>query len=616
MSLANIDIDIVNYTGKKDFQVSSSFIDDTRFTVCVKRLDAEEGWNENIKVFINFKSLNKTLTVVIGKSSVNRKIVECEPGFKIEKLTSVETELDTYNLIKPFDIQRISREKFNQIFDAELVVLPKYLFAVGVINENVYIYNETYEYLYMIDLTINSLLSIALTNKLLRMFYFVINAGDGYMEHHYPSVRNIPRKILESEYEGKKEVEMENANEYPVFHKELYVLAQSNQKTVEKTVNLPDRYYYCLNRYNEYRSFHQGIQFSDKINKIVYASLPRGTKHNFTNRRDINIPQREYFYSAAVPKDNIYAPSWIEKEDMVKYKYILDIDGHTSTWDATAWKLNSGSVILKTDTCWSQWFYDKYKEWVHYVPIKDDFTDIQEKYTWCESNQDKCETMIENCKALFQDIYRFHSVSRYIENTIFRINNLNPYSIKGRKLFIITSTNLFYDNIKMTLFNTSGNLQILHRLLNKLNDNDILISLNSKNTDLNNFSPDDFLKRYEEFGKKIVFGAEKNLWPDSISPIKYKLDEKAPADTQFKYLNSGFFCAEAGEFRRLLENQIYGGDDFICQSYLNKILLLNKYSLCIDYKQALVLNTYMCSEDEIKLYTKKGTPFIHYNAGR
>jgi hypothetical protein len=121
---------------------------------------------------------------------------------------------------------------------------------------------------------------------------------------------------------------------------------------------------------------------------------------------------RDYFYSDAVPKKNIVCQRgvWIHDKDMVNYKYILDIDGNASTWDGTAWKLNSGSVIFKSDSRWKQWFYDDYKPWVHYIPIKDNFSDIDEKFEWCEAHQDECEVIIKNAKALFQKTYRFHSI--------------------------------------------------------------------------------------------------------------------------------------------------------------------------------------------------------------
>jgi hypothetical protein len=124
---------------------------------------------------------------------------------------------------------------------------------------------------------------------------------------------------------------------------------------------------------------------------------------------------RKYFYSEAVPKTNIVcsANTWIKDTEMVNYKYILDIDGYGSTWDGTAWKLNSGSVIFKSDSRWKQWFYDEYKPWVHYIPVKDDFSDIDEQFEWCEAHQDECEKIIKNAKALFQKVYRFHNIVKH-----------------------------------------------------------------------------------------------------------------------------------------------------------------------------------------------------------
>ena len=32
----------------------------------------------------------------------------------------------------------------------------------------------------------------------------------------------------------------------------------------------------------------------------------------------------------------------------------------------------------------------------HYILLKDDFSDLEEKYLWCERNQDKCKEIIKN----------------------------------------------------------------------------------------------------------------------------------------------------------------------------------------------------------------------------
>jgi hypothetical protein len=153
----------------------------------------------------------------------------------------------------------------------------------------------------------------------------------------------------------------------------------------------------------------------------VYAGrVPMGSYYNFTKRRDIQTCQREYFYTNAVDKKNIYGEKGMNINDteMVNYKYILNIDGISSCWDATAWKMNSGSVVFKTDSDWKQWFYDDYKPWVHFVPIADDFSDINEKYEWAESHQDECEKIVKNSLELFQKTYRFHNIIEHTKSVV------------------------------------------------------------------------------------------------------------------------------------------------------------------------------------------------------
>jgi hypothetical protein len=92
--------------------------------------------------------------------------------------------------------------------------------------------------------------------------------------------------------------------------------------------------------------------------------------------------------------------------------------GHSSCWDATAWKMNSGSVLFKVDSDWSQWFYEDYKPYIHYIPIKDDFSDLQSQYEWCELHQDECEEIVKNSLELFQKTYRFHNIINHTKSLL------------------------------------------------------------------------------------------------------------------------------------------------------------------------------------------------------
>ncbi|TXT03887.1 hypothetical protein VHUM_04310 [Vanrija humicola] len=57
-----------------------------------------------------------------------------------------------------------------------------------------------------------------------------------------------------------------------------------------------------------------------------------------------------------------------------RYKYIVDIDGNA--WSARFQRLvASGSLIFKA-TIMPEWWTDRIQPWVHYVPVKADFTDL------------------------------------------------------------------------------------------------------------------------------------------------------------------------------------------------------------------------------------------------
>ena len=419
--VVNLDVDHIDYNGSKDFQIYTEYLNDKECNIIIRRIDTlnNEGWNEELSIFIINKTTNNNIKINIGSStdsSIKKIFFNNElftPFIKSDKNTKL---LENYEIKHNFNINNICRADFNKLFETDIVALPSSMFAVGIKNNIVYQYHDTYggyPWTYEIELSINHIVSVIIEHKLFHEIYFLICAHDGYMEGYYPSIRDKPYIVKDDEFFGKVVVKVDDENTFPVLHKNLYVLGQSIHPDISYNIAIADRYYFCLNRYNLYHSIHRGILFKNKINKIVYACNPRGVFYNFTKRRDIKISQREYFKSDIVPKLNIYTAEYIDRNEMIQYKYVLDIDGNSSTWDATAWKLNSGSVIFKTDSNWHQWFYEDYKPWIHYIPINDDFSNILEMFVWCELNQEKCEIMINNCKELFHTVYKYQNVVNY-----------------------------------------------------------------------------------------------------------------------------------------------------------------------------------------------------------
>jgi len=621
MSVANLDADILHYNGPIDFQVYTEYISENKYTLILRNLSAEEGWNQNIRVLVHYKDVNKTdiFTFLPSDTQVQRRTVETL--FPLVKQEAIQP-IPTYKKQKPYYLERISRSKFNSLFDAKLVTLPENMFAVGLRGQWAYIYNETYKEYHMIELTIHHILSVAVTEDLYREFYFVICAHDGYLEHHYLSEpgRNKPKLVTETECVGKMRILMDKEDEYPVFHKNEYVLGMAIQNKVKKTIAVPDRYYFYLNHHNQYRSIHGGVPFKSKINKMVFGGRREyGPKYNHIGNKTTEMNLRQYFHSPAVNKENVVAPNWIERDEMLKYKYVIDMDGNTSTWDATAWKLNSNSVILKVESCWRQWFYDSYLPWVHYVPVANDMSDLQEKYKWCEEHQEECEKIIENAKKLFQEVYLYKNVYNRTIRTLQTITGCVPFAEIDNRRFYFISNDLISQNITypVNYFFGKSRLEAIQIMSKKVRDQDIIVYLNGNLVDINAFTSEKLYTTWKSFDKKIVFGAERNLWPWDIECYRNELIKRTPDSTNHHFLQSGFFVAEANEMRKILDEcQVDDFSKIIDQTYFTKIMLMDKYSITLDYFSKIVFNAYRYSYEQIQQKYHTDIMFIHLNGGR
>ena len=254
------------------------------------------------------------------------------------------------------------------------------------------------------------------------------------------------------------------------------------------------------------------------------------------------------------------------------------------------------------------------------MPVKDDFSDLQDQYAWCEAHQAECEQMVRNCKKLFQEVYRYQTVSNYVSSKLLEINNSVSYDISGRKLSfynrVVNKNPLITIN---TVSTVGGYLNTMRDICKKHYSSDVVVFIpNYKNVDVNPaFDATEFMQRYLSYGKKIVVASEKNLWPESIETLRYKLISAAPENRENKYLQSGVVCGEAGALLRLLEERIVDSSaEPNDQEYFSKAFVTERYDMTLDYANKLVLNTYRCSQEEIDAAIASGCQFINFNAGR
>ena len=85
----------------------------------------------------------------------------------------------------------------------------------------------------------------------------------------------------------------------------------------------------------------------------------------------------------------------VSRVDHLKYKYLIDVDGNTSTFERFFWLLLSNSLILKQQSSNLQWYYRALQPMVHFLPVKEDFSDLIEQIQWAKTHDREVKKMAE-----------------------------------------------------------------------------------------------------------------------------------------------------------------------------------------------------------------------------
>jgi hypothetical protein len=100
-------------------------------------------------------------------------------------------------------------------------------------------------------------------------------------------------------------------------------------------------------------------------------------------------------------------------EELFSYKYLLDIDGNASTFERCRLLLLSNSVLLKIESPFEQWYYKVLVPWKNYVPIKQDFSDLETILDFLKSH-DELAKAIANSGHQMQHVFSKEKVDEYI----------------------------------------------------------------------------------------------------------------------------------------------------------------------------------------------------------
>lgn len=186
----------------------------------------------------------------------------------------------------------------------------------------------------------------------------------------------------------------------------------------------------CLDfkrHWEHYYNRPDDIDFEQKKNAVIWRGVTSGTPRRKANRFDLvkrwfkKNPDIDVGFNEITLNRNLnldkYVVGSMDISSMLKYKYVISIEGNDKD-SGIQWKLNSNSVVLMPRPTISSWLMETLLvPNYHYVLLKDDYTDLEEKLDWCNKNQTACLEIVKNAN-FFMKQFENDIIESYIEDQV------------------------------------------------------------------------------------------------------------------------------------------------------------------------------------------------------
>lgn len=147
-------------------------------------------------------------------------------------------------------------------------------------------------------------------------------------------------------------------------------------------------------------NFKDNYNWNEKENNIVWRGNSVTSYNKKYNRYDfISKYYKEHNVGFTGNNPNISSDLFkdiLQIDEQLKYKYLICLEGNDVA-TSLKWSLMSNSVVIMSKPIIEGWLMEGLLQpYVHYVPLNDDFSDLNEIIEWCRNNDDACKQISEN----------------------------------------------------------------------------------------------------------------------------------------------------------------------------------------------------------------------------
>lgn len=121
---------------------------------------------------------------------------------------------------------------------------------------------------------------------------------------------------------------------------------------------------------------------------------------------------------------------WKSLQQLLQYKYIISMEGNDVATNLK-WALSSQSVVMMPPPRIESWIMEGHLiPFYHYIPLKEDLSDVLEKKKWCDQHQAACKKIRKNANTYmkqFMDTDNENKLHKEILESY--LKNISIYSI-------------------------------------------------------------------------------------------------------------------------------------------------------------------------------------------
>lgn len=155
-----------------------------------------------------------------------------------------------------------------------------------------------------------------------------------------------------------------------------------------------------LNKVRHYFFVKDKVKFSDKKNLLVWRGEARGKPHRTAFLKQLwNHPMCDVGQTQKPEEDVPWQKLKLSIRQQLNYKFIFCIEGNDVATNIK-WVMSSNSLVFSYKMKYETWFMEgRLQAGVHFVLIKDDLSDLEEKMNYYSQNPDKAQQIINNANA-------------------------------------------------------------------------------------------------------------------------------------------------------------------------------------------------------------------------